>query len=99
MAIGANINRQFEFVQQQWMNYGNDFRLGNDQDPILASWPTDDVEPMRARMTLEGDPQVGRPPVICTGIPQFVETRGGDYFFVPSLTALSTIARGAVDPT
>ncbi len=99
MAIGASINRQFEFVQQQWMNFGNDFRLGNDQDALLASWPDEDIDPLRARMTFEVDPDGMEVPKICTGIPQFVETRGGDYFFVPSLTALSAIARGAVDPT
>jgi len=28
-----------------------------------------------------------------------VETRGGDYFFIPSMTALRMIAKGIVDPT
>ena len=28
-----------------------------------------------------------------------VETRGGDYFFVPSMTCLRMIAMGIVDPT
>jgi hypothetical protein len=32
-------------------------------------------------------------------LPQFVETRGGEYFFVPSLTALRMMAMGTVDPT
>jgi hypothetical protein len=32
-------------------------------------------------------------------MPQFVETRGGEYFFVPSMTALRMIAQGLVDPT
>jgi hypothetical protein len=32
-------------------------------------------------------------------MPQFVETRGGEYFFIPSLTALRMIAMGTVDPT
>jgi hypothetical protein len=29
----------------------------------------------------------------------FVETRGGDYFFIPSVTALRMMAMGIVDPT
>ena len=33
IAFNASIERQFEFVQQQWMNFGNDFLLGNDKDP------------------------------------------------------------------
>jgi hypothetical protein len=32
-------------------------------------------------------------------MPQFVEPRGGDYFFVPSMTALRMIGMGIVDPT
>jgi hypothetical protein len=32
-------------------------------------------------------------------VPRFVETRGGDYFFVPSPSALALIAAGKVDPT
>ena len=38
-------------------------------------------------------------PFICSEIPQFVEVRGGDYFFLPSMTALRMIGMGIVDPT
>ena len=37
------------------------------------------------------------PPFICGGLPNFVELRGGDYFFIPSLTALAMIGTGTVD--
>jgi deferrochelatase/peroxidase EfeB len=94
MVIGVSISRQFEFVQQQWGNYGNDFKLANDRDPIIGNQP-----PTGGRMVIEADPAGTAPPLFCTGIPRFVETRGGDYFFVPSITALTAIARGAVDPT
>ena len=30
----ASIERQFEFVQQQWLGDGNVFGLGNDRDPL-----------------------------------------------------------------
>jgi hypothetical protein len=36
---------------------------------------------------------------VVEGLPQFVETRGGEYFFVPSMTALRMIGMGVVDPT
>jgi hypothetical protein len=39
------------------------------------------------------------PPFFCSKIPRFVETRGGEYFFVPSLTALRMIGEGSIDPT
>ena len=36
---------------------------------------------------------------MCAAMPRFVETRGGDYFFIPSLTALRMIGEGIIDPT
>ncbi len=94
MAIGASISRQFEFVQQQWVNYGNDFKLASERDPILGNQPESG-----GTMIFEADPNGDTPPHFCTNIPRFVETRGGDYFFVPSLTALAAIAQGGIDPT
>ena len=99
MVISASISRQFEFVQQQWINYGNDFKLANDKDPLLGNHGVDADGKPDGRMMLEGDPKGGEPPFFCSGIPRLVETRGGDYFFVPSLTALCMLADGIVDPT
>ena len=38
------------------------------------------------------------PAAICANLTNFVELRGGDYFFMPSLTALQMMASGTVDP-
>lgn len=97
MMINADINRQFEFVQQQWINYGNDFRAGNDKDIILGNHSADDRFPSKAVIQVE--PDSDQAPYFLSNIPRLVETRGGDYFFVPSLTALRMIARGVIDPT
>ncbi len=53
----------------------------------------------KAKFVIPSDPKSGRPPFVVEGIPQFVETRGGEYFFVPSMTALRMIGMGVVDPT
>ena len=37
MALNASISRQFEFVQQQWIEYGNDAHLGNDKDILMGN--------------------------------------------------------------
>jgi hypothetical protein len=37
------------------------------------------------------------PPVMCADLPRFVVLRGGDYFFVPSLSALRMLASGSID--
>ena len=41
MALNASITRQFEFVQQQWITYGNDAHLGNDKDLLMGNHCTD----------------------------------------------------------
>lgn len=99
MVINASISRQFEFVQQQWINYGNDFKLANDKDPLLGNHNVNTDGKADGRMMLEADPKGNKPPFFCSAMPRFVETRGGDYFFIPSLTALIMLAKGIVDPT
>jgi Dyp-type peroxidase family len=93
MAQCASLFRQFEFIQQQWVNYGSSFGVGNDADPIVGRHRKD------AKFVIPGDATKGAAPFICANMPQFVETRGGEYFFIPSLTALREIAEGSVDPT
>ena len=95
LAICASLFRQFEFVQQQWMQYGLDFDVGSDTCPIVGNHD-DEHDP---KMVIVVDPKSGRQPFVCDQIPQLVETRGGDYFFVPSMTALRMIGMGIVDPT
>jgi len=99
MIVNADLSRQFEFVQEQWINYGNDFRLSNDQDPLLGNNGFNQNGRGKGRMMIEGDAITRKPPYFCSGIPTMVETRGGDYFFVPSMTCLRMIAMGIVDPT
>ena len=92
MAGCASIFRQFEFVQQQWVNYGLDFEAGNDTCPLVGN---------RAQATKLVIPAgaAGEPPFIAANLPEFVTTRGGEYFFLPSLSAIRMIAMGMVDPT
>jgi len=97
MILNVDLSRQFEFVQEQWINYGNDFKLANDRDPLVGNHGSDENGRGAGRMVIEGD--TNKPPYFCSGIPTLVETRGGDYFFVPSMTCLRMIARGLVDPT
>ena len=92
MALNASIFRQFEFVQQQWICYGNDAHQGNDQDFLVGNHAG------RDKFVIQGSADPQNPPYICGGLPNFVELRGGDYFFMPSLTALAMMATGNVDP-
>ena len=92
MALNASIFRQFEFVQQQWIEYGNDARQGNDKDFLVGDHGGN------GRFLIQGTTDPQNPPFLCGGLPNFVELRGGDYFFMPSLTALAMIATENVDP-
>ncbi len=92
MALNASIFRQFEFVQQQWIEYGNDSHQGNDKDALMANHVPHD------KFVVQGSADPRNPPFICPDLPAFVELRGGDYFFMPGLTALQIIAAGRVDP-
>jgi len=80
--VGAHLGRQFEFVQSEWVNDGIFIGAGKDKDPVVGS--TGDgrdfsipKKPLRKRLQ---------------GIPDFVVTRGGEYCFMPSLSALRWLA-------
>ncbi|MGH9961387.1 MAG: Dyp-type peroxidase, partial [Pyrinomonadaceae bacterium] len=78
-------------------NYGNDFRAANDMDIILGNHSADEKFPSKA--VIQVDPNSDQAPYCLSKIPRLVEARGGDYFFVPSMTALRMIGKGVVDPT
>lgn len=76
--VGAHLGRQFEFAQTQWLNDGVFFGAGPTRDPIAATGegPRDYTIPRRpVRRKL-------------SSVPRFVTTRGGEYAFLPSLSAL-----------
>ncbi|MFF4776501.1 Dyp-type peroxidase [Microtetraspora fusca] len=76
--IGAHLGRQFEFVQSQWMNDGVFVGAEDAKDPIVGS--ADGA----------GDFTIPRRPVRrrLHSLPRFVVTRGGEYCFMPGLSAL-----------
>ena len=80
----AAIERQFEFIQSQWLMDGNALRLGGDRDPLLAG------EGSPGEMVIQG-----RPPVFLAGLPSFVRTRGGGYYLLPGIAGLRALAAGA----
>jgi Dyp-type peroxidase family len=81
--VGANLERQFEFVQSEWMNKGQFFRgPSSDKDPIAG------VHNGNGRFVIPQQPIRRR----LQGLPDFVVTRGGEYFFAPGLRALRWLA-------
>ena len=77
VCFNASLSRQFESIQRQWLNDGNSFHLGADSDYFVGG---------SGKMTIQG-----KPPFFLAQGP-FVTTRGGEYLFVPGITALAAIA-------
>jgi Dyp-type peroxidase family len=86
VACNVRIAEQFEFIQKQWMNDGSAFGLGNSPDPLGGNWPPHSRRPFIVQ---------GRPPKVKDPLPAFVKTKGGEYFFVPSVPGLRALARPA----
>jgi Dyp-type peroxidase family len=84
--VGANLGRQFEFVQSEWMNDGGFFGGDATKDPVSGANSDGDAfsfprRPIAMRLK---------------GLSRFVVTRGGEYCFLPSLRALQWL--GELEP-
>jgi Dyp-type peroxidase family len=79
---GAHLKRQFEFVKTQWLNDGIFIGAPGEADPLVgsAAGPSEFTIPDRPIRRRLHD------------VPPFVITRGGDYFFAPSLSAMRWLA-------
>ena len=79
--IGASLGAQFEAMSCDWLNLGlQDPRITGSNDPMLGA---NDLKtswfdlPLRSGRTIR-----------LRGLPRFVQTRGGAYTFLPSLSAI-----------
>lgn len=81
VALVGDLRRQFEFVQAHWMSDGNAFRLGTDRDWLSGA-------------SEQGNKFVvqGTPPAFVRPDRPLVTCRGGEYFFLPGISALRRIA-------
>jgi Dyp-type peroxidase family len=86
MCLQASIARQFEFIQGQWLNRGNAFTLGEDQDVLVGTQSGDGTH----KMTVPGNP-----PFFLGPLQRVVTVRGGEYFFVPGINGLEFLASAA----
>ena len=85
VALNADLERQFEFIQHNWLN-NQTFDRNGEVDPLsgtqLGTGRTFTMpdEPVRRRVA---------------HLPEFVTVEGGAYFLLPSRTALAAIAATA----
>ena len=76
--ISAKAMATMEFLQQEWINNGNFMGLGEERDPTIG------LQEDGAAFTIPSKPVRRR----IHGIETFNQLRGGEYFFMPSLSAL-----------
>ena len=80
ICLNGDIERQFEFVQQNWISNPAFGGLYGEADPLIGGGP----------LTMQADGVRRR----ISGLGQFVTVRGGQYFFLPGLSALRHLASG-----
>jgi Dyp-type peroxidase family len=84
LCLQSSIARGFEFIQQTWLANPGFLGMHSEPDPIVGDSGgkcqfTIPAAPVRLRLS---------------GMPTVVTSRGGGYFFLPSLAALARIAAG-----
>ena len=83
MCLNAKIERQFEFIQQSWLNQSKFQGVINEVDPISAH------SKHKTPMTIQANPiRIRTEP-----LDRFVTVRGGAYFFLPGKKALENLAQ------
>ena len=76
--VRADIERQFEFVQQTWILNKNFATLYDETDPLVGPQGNFTIREQPLRRIVE--------------VETFIQSAGGDYFFLPSLPALKYLA-------
>ncbi len=85
ICLNADIERQFELVQQDWINSPKFGGAYTDADVVAgANDPASSRISSQRTFTIPAEPVRRR----ILNIPRFITTRGGAYFFLPSIRGL-----------
>ncbi|CAN6961206.1 Peroxidase [Psychrobacter okhotskensis] len=87
IGINAHAMETVEFLQSQWINDGNFMSLGEEKDPMIGLHQGD-KDSDADTFTVPADPIRQR----YHGIETFNTLYGGEYLFIPSLSALKWIS-------
>jgi Dyp-type peroxidase family len=86
MAFNADIQRQFELIQEAWFNGPHFGRLRGEVDPLVGR------SDLAGSFTVQGNPVAKR----VHGLASSVRVRGSGYFFFPSIAAVRFLAQWAL---
>ena len=87
MCLNADLERQFEFIQQTWLQAPSFHGLMDERDPVVGS-----RHPGASRPDDGFSIPTRETPVGLKAMPDFVRTLGGGYFFVPGRSVLRYLA-------
>ena len=88
ICFNADIGRQFEFVQNAWINNPKFLGLFDERDPITGNHSHPEEEHHTGTFSIPGKGLRKR----YTDVPEFVTVKGGSYFFMPGIKALTYLA-------
>jgi Dyp-type peroxidase family len=92
MALNADLRRQFELIQQSWLNGCKFAGLSAERDPLVGTEAVELEDRPPARVfTVQARPVRQR----YEGLPKVVQVRGGEYFFMPGMRALNFLCDGS----
>jgi hypothetical protein len=86
------LERQFEFLMQNWVNGESAPREGGGRDAVLGAHRAMAGQPPTTIRIVGAD---GTPHLL-PQMSDFITTRGGAYFFAPSLRGLQALTRVVV---
>ena len=93
ICLNANIARQFEFIQNAWLQSPKFAGLGDEADPVTAN--RQPVPGGEGATSATGNFSLPQPNGVrrrISGLPPFVTVVGGGYFFLPGVRALRYFA-------
>ena len=95
VCLNANLVRQFEFIQNAWLENSKFAGLSGESDPLIGN-----REPLLTGAATDGFgvPQPNGVTRRIVGLPRFVTVAGGGYFFLPGLRALRYLASAPLRP-
>ncbi len=94
VSLCADIERQFEFVQQVWTNAADFHGLANEPDPIIGAETIDLTTGCPATRNFTIPTPAG--PIKLRNMQSFVAVKAGGYFFLPSRSALTWMTADAL---
>lgn len=91
LCFNSDIERQFEFVQQQWCNNSKFAGLDSDADPLVGQHDGPGKSGINPpTFTIPAAPLRHR----CTGMKPFTMVKGSGYFLMPSISDLLKLGQG-----